>query len=346
MDNDPKHPALLWEPTGDKEVSCGLCNFRCRIKPGKRGHCQVRENYDGKLYSLNYSAVCSVSVDPIEKKPLFHFYPGSRSLSYAAPGCNFRCEFCQNWQISQQVRLWKKIDGQAYSSQQLVQAGLDGGCASVAHTYTEPTIYFELAYETAKLAHKKGLTNVFVSNGYMTIEAIEMIKPYLDGINVDLKSFRDEFYRQRTGARLEPVLETLRHIAKQPDIWLEITTLIIPQANDSDEELGELAKFINDELGPQVPWHVSRFHPQYKFSDTEPTPSSTLQRAFDIAKAAGLKYVYIGNLRMQNAENTCCPKCKELLIEREEFCVTRNKIINSQCPDCGEKIAGFNISSR
>ena len=344
MDNELKHPAMLWEATADKEVNCGLCNFRCRIKPGKRGHCQVRENYDGKLYSLNYSAVCSVNVDPIEKKPLFHFYPGSRSLSYAAPGCNFRCEFCQNWQISQQVRLWKKIDGQAYSPQQLVQAGLDGGCASVAHTYTEPTIYFELAYETAKLAHKKGLTNVFVSNGYMTIEAIEMIKPYLDGINVDLKSFRDKFYRQRTGARLEPVLETLRHIAKQTDIWLEITTLVIPEANDSDEELTDLAQFINDELGPQIPWHVSRFHPDYQATDLPATPVETLYRARQIGIQAGLRYVYCGNIPSDKTESTFCHSCGKELIGREYFKIKQNKLQNGKCPDCGTTVAGKGMS--
>ena len=333
-------PAMLWETSEDQEVQCGLCNFRCRIKPGQRGHCQVRENRDGKLYSLNYSAVCSVNVDPIEKKPLFHFYPGSRSLSYAAPGCNFRCEFCQNWQISQEVRLSKRINGRAYSPEQLVRAGQEGKCASVAHTYTEPTIYFELAYDTAKLAHEKGMTNVFVSNGYMTIEAIELIKPYLDGINVDLKSFSDEFYRQRTGARLEPVLETLRYIAGQTDIWLEVTTLVIPEANDSDEELGELARFIAGELGAQVPWHVSRFHPDYEATDVPATPVETLDRARQIGIEAGLHYVYCGNIPGDKSESTFCHSCGKEVIGREYFRITQNEVQDGKCPDCGTRVAG------
>ena len=331
---------MLWETSGDQEVQCGLCNFRCRIKLGKRGHCQVRENRDGKLYSLNYSAVCSVNVDPIEKKPLFHFYPGSGSLSYAAPGCNFRCEFCQNWQISQEVRLFKRIDGRAYSPKQLVQAGQEGQCASVAHTYTEPTIYFELAYETAKLAHEKGMTNVFVSNGYMTIEAIELIRPYLDGMNVDLKSFSDEFYRQRTGARLEPVLETLRYVAGQTDIWLEVATLVIPEANDSDEELGDLARFIAEELGPDVPWHVSRFHPDYEATDLPATPVETLDRARQIGIEAGLRYVYCGNIPGGKSESTFCHSCGKELIRREYFRIAQNQLQDGKCPDCGTAVGG------
>ena len=340
MEIDTGHPAVLWEAGPNQEVNCGLCNFGCKIKAGKRGHCQVRENKDGKLYSLNYSAVCSVNMDPIEKKPLFHFYPGSRSLSYAAPGCNFRCEFCQNWQISQSARLYERIEGQAYSPKQLVQAALDSKCASVAHTYTEPTVYFELAYDTAKLANEKELANVFVSNGYMTTEAIELIKPYLDGINVDLKSFDDEFYRQRTGARLEPVLATLKHIAKQTDIWLEVTTLVIPEANDSDKELSNLARFIAEELGPGVPWHVSRFHPDYEARDLAATPVATLHRVRQIGIAAGLRYVYCGNIPSDNSESTFCHSCGKELIEREYFSITQNKLQDGKCPDCGMVVAG------
>ncbi len=336
--------AMLWEQLDGQEVQCRLCNFRCRIKPGKRGHCLVRENRAGKLYSLNYSAVCSVNVDPIEKKPLFHFYPGSRSLSYAAPGCNFRCEFCQNWQISQEVRLFKRINGQAYSPKQLVQAAMEGNCASIAHTYTEPTIYFELAYETAKLGHEKGLTNVFVSNGYMSTEAIEVIKPYLDGINVDLKSFRDDFYRQRTGARLEPVLETLRYIAGRTDIWLEVTTLVIPGGNDSEEELGDLAKFIAEELGAEVPWHVSRFHPDYESRDVPATPVKKLDQARQIGLKAGLRYVYCGNIPSDRSESTFCHKCGKELIGRAYFSIEENNVRDGKCPDCGTVVPGKGMS--
>ena len=335
---------MLWEPLEGQEVQCRLCGFGCRIKPGKRGHCLVRENREGVLYSLNYSAVCTVNVDPIEKKPLFHFYPGSRSLSYAAPGCNFRCEFCQNWQISQEVRLFKRINGQAYSPEQLVEAAIQGECTSIAHTYTEPTIYFELAYDTAKLGHEKGLANVFVSNGYMTVEAIDTIGPYLDGINVDLKSFRDDFYRQRTGARLEPVLETLRYIAKKTDIWLEVTTLIIPGANDSEQELDELANFIAQELGVHVPWHVSRFHPDYESSDVPATPIEKLRRARQIGLEAGLSYVYCGNIPSDRSESTFCHECGKELIGREYYSIEENNIKDGKCPDCGTTVAGEKMS--
>ena len=344
MSEQAGHLAMLWKPLEGQGVQCGLCGFGCRIKAGKRGHCLVRENRAGVLYSLNYSAVCAVNVDPIEKKPLFHFYPGSRSLSYAAPGCNFRCEFCQNWQISQEVRLTKRINGQACSPEELVEAAIKGECASIAHTYTEPTIYFELAYDTAKLGHEKGLANVFVSNGYMSIEAIETIEPYLDGINVDLKSFRDDFYRQRTGARLAPVLKTLRYIAKKTDIWLEVTTLIIPEANDSEQELGALARFIVTELGAEVPWHVSRFHPNYESSDVPATPIEKLHQARQIGLKSGLGYVYCGNIPSDRSESTFCRQCGKELIHREYYSIEKNNIKGGKCPDCGTTVAGEGMS--
>ena len=340
MTNPPRHPAVLWEPLLNREIQCRLCNFSCRIKPGQRGHCLVRQNVEGQLYSLNYSAVCSVNVDPIEKKPLFHFYPGSRSLSYAAPGCNFRCKFCQNWQISQEVRFSERINGHDYSPQQLVKAALDNKCRSIAHTYTEPTVYFELAYDTAKLAHQQGLANVFVSNGYMTTEAIDKIKPYLNGINVDLKSFSDNFYRQRTGARLAPVLETLKHIAHHTDIWLEVTTLIIPTANDSPEELTALANFIASELGPAVPWHVSRFHPDYETLDLPATPVQSVQKARQIGLDAGLRYVYCGNILVDRSESTFCHECGVELIGRHGYSIQSNAVRNAKCPKCGTGLSG------
>ena len=343
MDSSTQHPAMLWEAGANQEVNCRLCSFRCKIKPGKRGHCLVRENRDGELYSLNYSAVCSVNLDPIEKKPLFHFYPGSRALSYAAPGCNFRCEFCQNWQISQEARLYKRINGREYSPRQLVQAALDNKCASIAHTYTEPTVYFELAYDTARLAHEKGLTNVFVSNGYMTTEAIDLIGPHLDGINVDLKSFSNEFYRQRAKARLEPVLNTLRYFAKQTDIWLEVTTLVIPGANDSEEELKQLAGFIAEELGVEVPWHVSRFHPDFEAMDSPATPLETVARAREIGIAAGLRYVYCGNIPSDKSESTFCHSCGAELIGREYCNITENNLRDGKCSDCGTAVAGHGL---
>ena len=340
MANQTPKPAMLWDALADGQVQCRLCNFGCRIGPGKRGHCLVRQNIQGKLYSLNYHAVCSVNVDPIEKKPLFHFHPGSLSLSYAAVGCNFRCEFCQNWQISQQSHLGEQISGQDYSPGELVEAALKNNCASISHTYTEPTVYFELAYETAKLAHEKGLANVFVSNGYMSKEAIDKIEPYLDAINVDLKSFSDDFYRQRTSARLQGVLDTLRYIAKETDIWLEVTTLVIPQANDSVGELTRLAQFIADELGTEVPWHVSRFHPDYQATDLPATPVEKVHQARKIGQDAGLRYVYCGNIPSDASESTYCHNCQKVLIARDYYTIKANHLRNGQCPDCKEPLPG------
>ena len=348
MGNKPESltEAVLYESAGGTKVQCGLCNWRCTIADGGLGHCRVRKNIDGKLYSLNYHKLCAANSDPIEKKPLFHFLPGSRSFSIAAPGCNFQCMFCQNWQISQQAIESGQISGKSLEPKNIVELAIEADCKSIAYTYTEPTVFMELAADVGKIAKQKGLANVFVSNGFMTKEAIDFTSDWLDGINVDLKAFTEDYYKNLCKAKFAPVLETIDYIANHTKIWMEITTLIVPGQNDSDGELKQIAEFIFNTCGAETPWHVSRFHPQYKFSDTEPTPSSTLQRAFDIAKAAGLKYVYIGNLRTQNAENTCCPRCKSLLIEREGFYVIQNKTINSRCPDCGEKIAGFNISSR
>jgi len=241
--------AVLWEPGGKKQVRCKLCNWRCLIDEGKLGRCCVRKNINGILYSLNYDKVCSANPDPIEKKPLFHFQPGTRSFSIATMGCNFRCVFCQNWQISQAVAEDGQIDGQPISPGQIVEAAVRNGCASIAYTYTEPTIFMELCSDCGRLAKEKGLTNVFVSNGYETIEAIDFAAEWLDAINVDLKSFSENYYSRLCKAKLQPVLDTISYIAKQTDIWLEITTLLVPGENDSDEELKKLTDFIVNEAG-------------------------------------------------------------------------------------------------
>jgi pyruvate formate lyase activating enzyme len=345
MGNDSKglKEAVLWQPADDKKVRCNLCNWRCLISEGLLGHCCVRQNIGGKLYSLNYYKLCSANPDPIEKKPLFHFQPASKSFSIAAPGCNFQCVFCQNWQISQMAIEDGEIDGQAIEPARIVESALETGCKSMAYTYTEPTVFMELAADCGKIAKQKGLANVFVSNGFMTKEAIDFASDWLDGINVDLKSFSGDYYKNLCKANLKPVLDTIEYIANHTKIWMEITTLIVPGQNDSDKELKQIADFLFNTCGADMPWHVSRFYPQYKFSDTPPTPASTLQRAETIAKAAGLRYVYIGNLRSTEGENTYCPKCQQLLIEREGFYVTKNKVKNSCCPDCGEKIAGFGL---
>ncbi|MHC4074003.1 MAG: AmmeMemoRadiSam system radical SAM enzyme [Planctomycetota bacterium] len=337
--------AVLWEASSgeDKKVACKLCNWRCVIDQGKLGRCAVRQNLEGTLYSLNYHKVCSTNPDPIEKKPLFHFQPGSRSFSVATMGCNFRCEFCQNWQISQAAFEDGQISGQPIPPEQIVEAAIRGGCASIAYTYTEPTIFMELCSDCARLGKQRGLTNVFVSNGYMTLEAIDFAGDWLDGINVDLKAFTEDYYRRLCKARLQPVLDTISYIAKETNIWLEITTLLLPSENDSDDELKQLADFIVNKAGPDVPWHISRFHPQYKHLDSAPTHVSSLERAFEIGKSAGLRYVYLGNVPGAKSESTFCYNCGEIVIERVGYQIVANNIKDAKCPDCGADIAGFEL---
>jgi len=344
MDRFEAYPAMLWEPADDKAVQCKLCPWRCKIAPGKRGICQVRENRDGKLYSLNYHAVCAANIDPIEKKPLFHFQVGSLSYSVACIGCNFQCQFCQNWQISQMPRDSGQLLGASITPQRMVAEAIKSNCKSIAYTYTEPTVYFELAYETAKLAHEKGLKNVFVSNGYITTEALQTIKPYLDGMNVDLKSFRDEFYRTVCKGRLQPVLDSLKWLVRN-GVWVEVTTLVVPGNNDSEDELKDIAEFIAAELGKFVPWHVSRYHPAYQFDSAAPTPLSTVERALKIGREAGLRYCYGGNVGGHRSENTYCYACGKLLISRRGFLVDDNQITaDNRCPACNAKIDGIEIA--
>jgi pyruvate formate lyase activating enzyme len=335
--------AVLWESAEDTKVRCKLCNWRCLIDEGKLGRCCVRKNIDGVLYSLSYDKVCSANPDPIEKKPLFHFQPGTRSFSVATMGCNFRCEFCQNWQISQAAIEDGRIAGEPITAEQIVAAAVHGGCKSIAYTYTEPTVFMELCNDCGRLGKEKGLANVFVSNGFMTREAIDFAGEWLDGINVDLKSFNEDYYKRLCKARLQPVLDTIRYVAKETDIWLEITTLLVPGENDSDEELKKLADFIVSDAGADVPWHISRFHPQYKYLDSVPTPIETLERAEGIGKAAGLHYIYLGNVPGAKGESTFCYDCGRLLIERIGYHISANHIENSCCPDCGVKIAGFEL---
>ena len=335
--------AVLWEPAEGGKVRCKLCSFRCLIADGKLGHCAVRKNVGGTLYSLNYDKVCAANADPIEKKPLFHFQPGSRSFSIATPGCNFRCEFCQNWQISQEPLEGGRIDGQAVGPEQIVAAAVRNDCRSIAYTYTEPTVFMELCSETGRLAKQEGLANVFVSNGYMTREAVDFAADWLDGINVDLKAFSDDYYQRLCHAKLQPVLDTIAYIATQTNIWIEVTTLLIPGENDSPDELERLAEFLVSKAGPHVPWHISRFHPQYKYTDSRVTPQESLEQAEQIGKAAGLHYVYLGNVPGSEAESTFCHHCGRMLIERVGYRIVANHITKSECPDCGTAVAGFEI---
>ncbi len=294
---------------------------------------------DGKLFSLVYGEVIAAHVDPIEKKPLYHYLPGSTSFSVATMGCNFRCPFCQNWQISQKSkRKNEDLTSQSYSPEEIVHAAKSQGCQSISYTYTEPTIYFELAFDTAKLAKKEGLGNSFVTNGFMTAEALETINPYLDACNVDLKSFDEQFYKEMCQAHLQPVLDSIRLMNKL-DIWVEITTLVIPGQNDSEHELTEIARFIAG-VDPEIPWHISRFHPDYNYTDTLGTPIESLRKAYAIGKKEGLNYIYIGNV-MGESEDTMCPSCQKSLIKRTGFHSGHNKIVDGKCPNCGRLIAGI-----
>lgn len=335
--------AYLYEKLEKECVRCMLCSHRCMIKPGKQGLCHVRENRAGVLHTNVYGKLIARHVDPIEKKPLFHVHPGSLSYSIATVGCNFRCRFCQNADIAQMpFEQNGRVVGDPVSPEDVVQAAIAQKCKTIAYTYTEPTIYFEFAYETAKLAHAKGIMNVFVSNGYMTAEAIGMIGPYLDAANVDLKSFDDQFYKTYCGARLEPVKETLVQMKSQ-GVLVEVTTLIIPGLNDGRQELESLASFLVESLGPETPWHISRFHPTYQLTDRPATPVDTLRQAREIGLAAGLEYVYTGNVPGEASESTFCSSCGKLLIERLGFSIQAYVVEKGICPDCGEKIAGIGM---
>jgi len=339
MDMQEKREAMLYEPAEGGKVRCRLCGHECLIAPGASGICKVRRNVDGRLVSLSYDALVAVHIDPIEKKPLFHFLPGTLSLSVAAAGCNFQCAFCQNWQISQAPRTGQVVGGQRVPPEELVAGAARQGCASISYTYTEPTIFFELAYDTARLARAKGIGNCFVSNGFMTPQAVETIAPYLDAINVDLKAFRDETYREVMKARLGPVLTCLKALTAA-GIWVEVTTLVVPGMNDSDAELRDIAGFIAGQLGPDVPWHVSRFHGDYKMPGSAATPIATLHRAVQIGREAGLRYIYSGNVPGDDNESTRCPHCRAMLIRRRGFSIAANRLAGGKCPDCGAEIAG------
>jgi len=330
--------ALFYTKNKDNTVNCFLCSHQCHIKDEAYGICNVRINKKGTLYSLSYGKVVAANVDPIEKKPLFHFLPGSKSYSIACVGCNFQCGFCQNWQISQ-AKIAKDLSLFEYklTPESIVEEALSNNCPSISYTYTEPTIYFEFAYDVARLAKEKGLFNVFVTNGYMSKESLECIKPYLDAANVDLKSFSEDFYRKICKASLRPVLDNII-LMKKLGIWVEITTLIVPGKNDSKAELKEIAEFIAS-VDCSIPWHISRFHPDFEFSEIPATSMESLLAAYDIAKTAGLKYIYVGNV-YTDYEDTVCPSCGKILIKRIGFSSESENIKQGKCTQCNAKIDG------
>ncbi len=330
--------AMLYEGLDGKAVQCNLCAHRCRIAQSRFGFCGVRQNRDGKLYTHVYGEVISSHVDPIEKKPRSHFLPGSSAYSIATVGCNFRCGFCQNWQISQSSKKDNPdISGYKFKPEEVVKEAMRSGSRSISYTYTEPTIFFEYAYDTAKIAKDKGLYNNFVTNGYMTKEALETINPYLDACNVDLKSFREDFYKNICKSHLQPVLDSIK-LMKELDIWVEVTTLVVPGANDSDRELKEITEFIVS-IDKDIPWHISRFHPDFKYTDSEPTPLLTLKKAEKIGNEAGLHHIYIGNV-IGESEDTICYNCKKALIKRSGFSAKNVGLRDSKCSNCGAEIKG------
>ena len=336
------HEALFYEKIDAATVLCGLCRFRCRIADGQRGICAVRENHGGTLYSLVYGRAIAEHADPIEKKPLYHFQPGSRSYSVATVGCNFRCQHCQNYTISQLSRETERIPGTDLPPEEIIRRAISTGCLSISYTYTEPTIFYEYAYDTAVLARQAGLKNVFVTNGYITAEALGHIRPYLDAANIDLKGFSEKFYREVVHASLAEVLASIREY-KRLGIWIEITTLIIPGWNDSEEELAGIARFIAGEVGVETPWHVTQFYPTYHLTDRSRTPVETLRRAREIGLEAGLRYVYEGNVPGEGGENTYCPHCGKLLILRHGFTIQDYRLQAGACPSCATPIDGIEL---
>jgi pyruvate formate lyase activating enzyme len=327
----------LYKKLKKKTVQCQNCAHFCAIKPKEKGDCGVRENIDGKLYALNYGKVIALNVDPMEKKPLFHFLPGTHSLSLATVGCSFICEYCQNWDISQAFKN-KEVPGQFLSPEEIVELAEKNKVPSISYTYSEPAIFSEYALDIMKLAKEKGLKNIWVTNGFWSKELFDLISPYLDATNVDLKDFSELFYEKVCGGRLKPVLETLKRLKKKK-IWTEVTTLIVPTMNDSKEMLKKIAEFIKEELGSETPWHIARFSAaiSWKLHDLRDTPLKTLKTAYDIGKKAGLKYVYMGNVPEVPYEDTYCTKCGEKMIDRRIYFVKRFDK-DGKCSKCGESL--------
>lgn len=358
--------ARFYERLGGKRVQCRLCPHDCIIPDAGRGVCAVRYNSGGTLFTLVAERIVARSLEPIEKKPLFHFYPGSNAYSIATVGCNLRCTFCQNWEISQwpRERLPKHLEedgaerdlepmcprlsrrgsqvpGEPVTPGQIVRAAREGGARSIAYTFTEPTIFYELAYETAVLAKEQGLSNVFVTNGYINEAPQVELAQVLDAANVDLKFFREQSYRHQSRVKLQPVLDAIRRY-HELGVWLEVTTLVIPGINDSDMELRDIASFIHD-LSPDIPWHISRFHAAYEMPDTRTTPASTLERAYAIGQEVGLRYIYKGNVPGDGGEHTLCHGCGKTLIQRYGFHLLSSRIRRGACPDCGTPVAGVGM---
>ena len=336
-------PTILAAAEADGAVRCGVCAHRCLVRPGRRGICGVRENRGGELLALAYGQVAAAGVDPIEKKPLFHVDPGSLAYSIATAGCPFHCVFCQNWEIAQGPRLGLDLPARAMTPTRIVSEAQQAHARSIAYTYVEPTVFLEYALDTARLARRAGLRNLFITDGYATREAIGLLAPVLDAANVDLKSFSDRFYRRLCGARLTPVLDAIVAM-REAGIWLELTTLVIPGHNDTDPELRDLTTWIVETLGPLTPWHVSRFFPAHRMADVRPTPVSTLLRAAELGREAGLRHVYVGNAPELGLEDTSCAGCGQVVIERRGYRTRSILTDDGACPRCGRALEGIGMA--
>jgi len=341
-------PALLGEPFDDPvtpgSVRCVACAHRCVLRPGRVGICGVRQNRGGSLYTLVYGQVVVTKAEPVEKKPFYHFLPGSYAYSVATQGCNMHCAYCQNWQISQAHREGIVPESRYVSPESVVAEAVAAGVRTIAYTYVEPTIFIEFALDSMIKARAAGLHNVFVTNGYETPEAIELVAPYLDAANVDLKAANDAFYRRVCGARWEPVRDTIIEM-RERDIWLELTTLVIPGLNDDARELRATAEWIATAIGPETPWHLSRFQPAYKLSDVAPTPAATLVDAAAAAREVGLRHVYVGNAPEVEDATTSCARCGERLISRSDYAVTEWRLVEGRCPRCQHALAGVGLQN-
>jgi len=329
--------ALYYKKLKDDVVNCNLCPTHCVIKEGEFGNCGARKNIKGKLYSMVYARPVSTAIDPIEKKPLYHFLPGSTSLSIGTFGCNLHCLHCQNYDISQSDA--DESSGREVEPKDLIKLAIENNCKSISYTYNEPTIFYEYVLETAKLARKKGIKNIMVTNGYINKEPLKELYPFIDAANVDLKSLDEDFYKDICKVRLKPVLESIKEISKM-GTWMEVTNLIIPGHNDSDTQIGKLVKCVKKNLGVRVPLHFSAFYPTYKLLDVSRTSPDVLLKAKEIALKQGLKYVYLGNVSLPGSGDTLCPKCGKLLVERGRFEVSKNDIKGNSCPYCNEKVDG------
>ncbi len=331
--------AKFYKKINESTVQCRLCHHFCAIRNGEVGNCSARKNQNGKLYSLVYGYPVAINIDPVEKKPLFHFMPGSFTYSLGTMGCNFHCKNCQNWDISQEKFIKEKEKNMEYfSPEKIVEEALGNDCESISYTYNEPTIWAEYALDIMRLARANNLKNIWVSNGFMSDECLEAVIPHLDAVNIDIKSFDDEFYKENIGARFKPVLENCKKI-KQSNIHLEITTLIIPTLSDNTEMLKKIADFIVSELDSDVPWHISRFSPDisWKLRKLPETTEGIIYAAYEVGKEAGLKYVYTGNLPGDQRENTYCPKCGELAIRRLGYEIERLDN-HGRCSQCDKNL--------